>query len=208
MGGATRSHSAGTSEIARESGGDSMPVDGASALETTLTRLRQRYALNFYLPAGARPRDQRHIDVQLSSAALRRYPDAEVRFRRTYLVPDGVPVTGPAAATAVADGSGADPVVVRASSNQSPRSDPAPAPRRRRAVNEDGSSTSPPVPPGEAAEPSVLRPDPASQPAPRGWRRVDGSSGSTAGPIQRDTAGDSKDSQSDPGWRRAKPDEP
>src|SRR4051794_11401250 len=37
--------SAGTEEIARRSGGDSMPVDNASALDDTLARIRQRYAL-------------------------------------------------------------------------------------------------------------------------------------------------------------------
>jgi hypothetical protein len=49
-----RTQSAGTAEIARRSGGDSMPVDDASALETT-PRIRQRYALHFYLPDGVQP---------------------------------------------------------------------------------------------------------------------------------------------------------
>ena len=47
--------SAGTSEIARDSGGDSMSVNDASALEETLARLRQRYTLYFNLPEGAQP---------------------------------------------------------------------------------------------------------------------------------------------------------
>ena len=79
-----RTHSAGTSEIARESGGDSLPVDDAAALDTTLARLRQRYSLYFRVPDGAKPKQDRTISVELSEAARRRYPDAEVRYRRSY----------------------------------------------------------------------------------------------------------------------------
>src|SRR5690606_29226207 len=46
--------SAGTTEIAEGSGGDSIPVHAASSLETTLSRLRQRYSLYFQLPADAK----------------------------------------------------------------------------------------------------------------------------------------------------------
>jgi VWFA-related protein len=92
MGG--RTHSAGTSEIARDSGGDSFPVDDSSALEDTLTRIRQRYALYFQLPPGARKGQQRTVDISLSDTALRRYPNAEVRFRHSYIAPsDGPPGT-------------------------------------------------------------------------------------------------------------------
>jgi Ca-activated chloride channel family protein len=83
-------HSAGTEEIARESGGDSLRVDDASALETTLARLRQRYAIYFNLPSDVQPGQERNIEVQLSDAARRRYRGAEVRFRRVYLAPDSV----------------------------------------------------------------------------------------------------------------------
>ncbi|HBY63121.1 MAG TPA: hypothetical protein DEH78_25145 [Solibacterales bacterium] len=79
--------SAGTREIAEQSGGDSMNVDDADALETTFLRIRQRYALHFYLPEDAKAGEERDIDVQLAQAALRRYPDATVRFRRVYLAP-------------------------------------------------------------------------------------------------------------------------
>ncbi len=85
----TRTHSAGTEEIARRSGGDSMPVERASALEETLARLRQRYALHFYLGEDARPGQERNIEVQLASDARRRYPDADVHYRRVYLAPGG-----------------------------------------------------------------------------------------------------------------------
>ncbi len=87
MGGRTRP--AGTPSIAQASGGDSIPVDDASALQTTLARIRQRYALHFHLPEGVKPGEERNIEVELSDAARRRHPDATVRFRRVYLAPGG-----------------------------------------------------------------------------------------------------------------------
>lgn len=91
----SRTRSAGTSEIARASGGDSMPVDDSYALENTLSRLRQRYALYFLVPPGAQPGQERHLELRLAGAAFRRYPGAEIRFRRTYFTPGnpGDPVT-------------------------------------------------------------------------------------------------------------------
>ena len=94
-----RTQSAGTSEIARQSGGDSMPVDDASALETTLARIRQRYALYFYLPEGVKAGQERNIEVSLAASALRRYPDADVRYRRVYMAPGAGGDTAPAAET-------------------------------------------------------------------------------------------------------------
>ncbi len=91
-----RTQSAGTSQIASQSGGDSMAVDQASALEYTLARIRERYALYFYLPEGMKPGDERSVEVVLSDAARRRYPRAEVRYRRTYLAPNGANETEPA----------------------------------------------------------------------------------------------------------------
>jgi VWFA-related protein len=81
--------SAGTSQIANQSGGDSMAVDQASALEQTLARIRERYALYFYLPQGMQPGEERSVEVLLTDAARRRYPRAEVRYRRSYLAPNG-----------------------------------------------------------------------------------------------------------------------
>ena len=107
-----RTHSAGTSEIARRSGGDSMSVDGASALEDTLARLRQRYALNFYLPAGVKPGEERHIEVALSDAARSRHPGAEVRYRQTYMAPSGAGFSAPPAS--------GEPVVVTRDSSDTP----------------------------------------------------------------------------------------
>jgi VWFA-related protein len=81
--------SAGTSQIAIQSGGDSMAVDQASAFEQTLARIRERYALYFYLPEGMQPGEERSVEVLLTDAARRRYPRAEVRHRRSYLAPNG-----------------------------------------------------------------------------------------------------------------------
>jgi len=94
--GGPHTQSAGTAEIARASGGDNFSIDEGSALETTLNRLRQRYALHFNSEEAAKSGQRLSIDVQLSQAAQRRYPDAELRFRRIYLgngTPAGDPVT-------------------------------------------------------------------------------------------------------------------
>lgn len=87
--GGSRTHPAGTAEIARQSGGDSLPVDDASALEDTINRIRQRYALHFHLEEGVKPGQERNVEVALSDNARRRYPDAEVRYRRVYVTQDG-----------------------------------------------------------------------------------------------------------------------
>ena len=65
-----------------------MAVDQASAFEQTLARIRERYALYFYLPEGIQPGDERSVEVVLTEAARRRYPGAEVRYRRSYLAPN------------------------------------------------------------------------------------------------------------------------
>jgi hypothetical protein len=65
-----------------------MAVEEASALENTLSRIRERYALYFYLPEGVKPGDERSIQVDLSDAARQRYPGADVRYRRSYLAPN------------------------------------------------------------------------------------------------------------------------
>jgi VWFA-related protein len=84
-----RTQSAGTSQIANQSGGDSMAVDQASAFEQTLARIRERYALYFYLPEGMQAGEERSVEVSLTDAARRRYPGAQVRYRRSYLAPNG-----------------------------------------------------------------------------------------------------------------------
>jgi VWFA-related protein len=84
-----RTQSAGTAEIATQSGGDSMAVDQASAFERTLARIRERYALYFYLPEGLQTSEEHTVEVLLSDAVRRRYPGAEIHYRRSYLVPNG-----------------------------------------------------------------------------------------------------------------------
>lgn len=74
--------SAGTEKIARQSGGDAFKVDQSAAFETTLERLRQRYALYFKLPEGVKPGQERNVEVELTAAAQRRHNGADVRFRR------------------------------------------------------------------------------------------------------------------------------
>jgi VWFA-related protein len=84
-GGQSANHSAGTADIARDSGGDTFPVDDASALEETLTRLRQRYALHFNSSDTTASNAHRTVQVDLTDTARRRHPDAEIHYRRVYL---------------------------------------------------------------------------------------------------------------------------
>ena len=51
-----------------------MAVDQASAFEQTLARIRERYALYFYLPDGMQPGEEHSVEVLLTDAARRRYP--------------------------------------------------------------------------------------------------------------------------------------
>jgi VWFA-related protein len=83
-----RNHSAGTADIARDSGGDTFPVDDAYALEQTLQRLRQRYALH-YNSDPSKSADQRSVQVDLADATRRRYPDAEIHYRRVSIAGNG-----------------------------------------------------------------------------------------------------------------------
>src|SRR5260370_3067986 len=132
--GRSRTQSAGTAQIAPDSGGDSMPDGAASALEDTLSRIRQRYALYFNLPEGVQPGQERNIEVDLASAVRRRFPDAEVRYRRVYMTSNGnVDASQVKVTRAPAD---------RAAEAASP--DTTPAKRKRVAVNEDGTAISKP----------------------------------------------------------------
>jgi hypothetical protein len=82
------SHSAGTADIAKGSGGDVMPISDASAFEDTLERLRQRYALHFYWPEGASDPERRTVVVSLAHSTGTRYAGSEVRYRRSYVSKD------------------------------------------------------------------------------------------------------------------------
>jgi VWFA-related protein len=135
-GGGSHTQSAGTAEIARDSGGDSMSVNDASALEETLSRIRQRYALFFNLPEGGRAGQERNIQVDLVSSARQRFPGAEVRYRRSYMTPDGGRDndTPTLVTRRPQDGSSAPAADSDASSTAAPGT-----PRHRVAVNQDGS---------------------------------------------------------------------
>jgi len=125
--------SAGTAEIARDSGGDSMSVNDASALEDTLARLRQRYTLFFNLPEGVQPGLERNIEVDLTADARARYRDAEVRYRRRSMSSNDAGDNAPMKVTRAPADHG-----YPASSDSSADSG-TPVHRRRVAVNEDGS---------------------------------------------------------------------
>ena len=66
-----------------------MALDQGSPFEQTLARIRERYALYFYLPEGMQLGEERSVEVVLTDAARRRYPGAVVRYRRSYLAPNG-----------------------------------------------------------------------------------------------------------------------
>jgi VWFA-related protein len=180
----TRTRSAGTAEIAKQSGGDSMRVDESAALETTLTRLRQRYTLHFNLPEGVQPGQERSIEVQLADATRRRYAGSEVRYRRVYVRQDGTT---------------SEPVMVSRTpattgrTTASESATPGAASRRRRPVNEDGSRI-------DTAEPA-----PNSS---GGWRRSDDVAPLEPAAQSTQPVPAAKDqSQPSGGWRRVKPGE-
>lgn len=138
--GGPRTQSAGTSEIARDSGGDSMSVNDASALEETLMRLRQRYAVFFSLPEGVVPGQERNIVVDLAPDARRRYPDADVHYRRAYMSGNHDRDQTPTLVRrAPADAGSSTPSVSSAPSTDASTDAPATTRRRRVAVNQDGS---------------------------------------------------------------------
>lgn len=164
IGGHSTLRSAGTAEIARRSGGDSMAVDDAMALETTLARIRQRYALYFNLPEGARPGQERTIEVALTTAALQRYPGAEVRYRRLYLTPGDTQETVPPPDPT--------PEVI---SQAPPGSDPHPGDdglKRRPDSSESGGWHSARQPQATPASPSATSTEAEAEQG--GWRRLPG----------------------------------
>jgi VWFA-related protein len=150
-GGGSRTGSAGTAEIARDSGGDSMSVNDASALQDTLERLRQRYTLYFNLPEGAQA-GQDPIAVDLSQQARVRYPDAEVHYRRTSM-----------SGSSTTDSGGS-------TSRGSQRDDDDDRPHLRRGRSDPGSASSAGSSSSNSGVNSVSDSDAATPPTPR--RRV------------------------------------
>jgi VWFA-related protein len=138
MGGA-HTKSAGTAEIARDSGGDSMSVNDAEALEETLARLRQRYTLYFNLPEGVQPGQDSNIQVDLTPDVRRRFSDAEVRYRRTSMSNTDSRGAGPTKVTRAPRDSG-----LSDSSDSTTDSSTPTVHRRRVAVNEDGTPVASP----------------------------------------------------------------
>jgi VWFA-related protein len=132
MGGA-HTKSAGTSEIARDSGGDSMSVNDAEALEDTLARLRQRYTLYFNLPDGVQAGQESNIQVDLTPEIRRRFSDAEVRYRRTSMSNTDGRGAGPTKVTRAPSDNGLSDSTTSATDSSTPT-----VHRRRVAVNEDG----------------------------------------------------------------------
>jgi VWFA-related protein len=132
--------SAHASEIARDSGGDSMSVNDASALDDTLERLRQRYTLYFNLPEGVQPGQERNIEVDLAPEARLRFSDAEVQYRRTHMSSNNDRESTPLKVTRA-------PIGGSSSTSAASSSDDTPATHHRRVpVNEDGTAITPPDP--------------------------------------------------------------
>src|SRR5687767_10232359 len=78
--------SAGTANVARDSGGESLPVNDASTLETTFARIRKRYAIYYYLPEGASATtEDTGVQVDLTGSARTLNPDGELRYRQVFL---------------------------------------------------------------------------------------------------------------------------
>lgn len=180
-GGGMGSHtqSAGTSEIARESGGDSMSIQDASAFETTLQRIRQRYALYFQLPPGTRAGEENRVVITLAETARIRYPGADIRYRGNYHAPSNIDPAAQSDATVVSQSQTPGPSEGQASSTASSE----PARPRRRVVLDDSTGPRGPNPNvGAPAEGSTSTPAPVAekpaQAAPastekKGWRRAD-----------------------------------
>ncbi|MBL8210220.1 MAG: VWA domain-containing protein [Bryobacterales bacterium] len=167
--------SAGTSEIARESGGDSMSVYDASAFQDTLDRIRQKYALYFNAAADA---DSPAISVELSEAARRRYPSAIVRARRSYA---GGGTTAAPVITTGPNGTIDAPATTsdaRSTTGTESAEESRPRMRRRPVDQPDDSSNRGPA---TLPAPTVSQDDSGSR-SNGGWRRID-EPGSKAGPL-------------------------
>ncbi len=159
------SHSAGTDTIALDSGGDTMSVNDASALEDTLARLRQRYAVHFYL-AEAEAQTQHNVRLDLSNEARMRFGDAEVRSRRVFMSGATTEKSGPVVVSHQTAPSEPAPI-------QDPAAEPTPSSSRHRvAVNEDSGSTvnTIDIPSEPASSPS--QPQSTPSPSKGGWPNV------------------------------------
>jgi hypothetical protein len=162
--------SAGSQTIARASGGDSMSVNDASAVETTFERIRQRYAIYFYLPDGVE--DGRGMELDLTDRARRSHPDAALQYRQIALAKDGAK-PGLIIRTSAHPPRGRDPEPAETESSDASLS-PA---RRRPGVND--STGSPVVLP---TQPAAEQPAATDQAQTQGRVRRRGVSESGGGP--------------------------
>ncbi len=165
------SHSAGTATIARDSGGDVMQVDDASSLEDTLARLRQRYALFFYMPEGSQPGDRATVEVALSGHAARTYEMAEIRYRRVFM--SGAGASGPSGPALVTRTQQKAPSVI---DDPADTSDSPTIKRRSVPVNEDSGPrvNSVTIDAPDSTPDQTASPTPSSTPGTKtgGWPRA------------------------------------
>jgi VWFA-related protein len=74
-------------EMAGQSGGEAVKTERAdTTFQQMMESIRTRYSLAYAAPAGAAPGTFRHIRVELSAAARKRYPHAWIRVRSGYTV--------------------------------------------------------------------------------------------------------------------------
>ncbi|MCU1336756.1 MAG: von Willebrand factor, type [Bryobacterales bacterium] len=147
--------SAGSPQIARASGGDALNVNDAAAAENTFERIRRRYAIYFYPPAGIEI--GRGMQLDLTESARRKHPDAALQYRQVALAKDGarpglitrVPAHPP---------SGRDPEPVTAES-----SDSSPALARRRPGVSDSTGPQVVLPTQPAIDPPTAADQAATQ---------------------------------------------
>lgn len=196
-------HTAGTDQVAEQSGGDTMNVDQASALEDTLVRLRQRYALHFNLPDGVREGQERDLQITLASAVRNRYPDADLRYRHTYVARESNS-SSPAEVTRDSQPAPASPEA-RPAGNVPVDEDNGPAPIRRRRVSDPGSGAT--AGPMIDRDPNAAASAPSSpQPPAGGWPKQ----GDGAAPVPAPAASNPQPPPADNtkpksgGWPRIK----
>jgi len=166
-------------------------VDDSYALENTLSRIRQRYALFFNLPAGARRGEKRAIEISLTDALRQRYPSAEVRYRRLYLAPvDGGPRDG-------------EPTTRTQAPLDGPSANRDVSPRRRPVGDTPISRQGPLDMTGGPAATPPSQPPPSATPPQSVWRPADPQAGK---PVSSENkSADAPPAQG--GWRKATPEE-
>lgn len=81
-------HAIHVNRLAEESGGDIIESDDpGDAFERMVRRIRSRYSIYYEMPQG-RPGEFRKIEVALQGEGLQHFPNARVRARRAYRLPD------------------------------------------------------------------------------------------------------------------------